>query len=204
VFSLSASLYSTANSFVLGLRSTATEVAFYGGAEKTHRAFLTPFGPLGQALYPHMVEKVSLDYKSARASAIKMLFLISSVGLFVGILAFAGATLWVRLLLGPNYTESVLVLQIMALQLPLTGASRILGLQWMMPLRMESILNVIVIAGGITNIALAFILAPVYGAVGMAIAFVTTEAMITIMMAVAIQRSPYRLFAMGAKQPVEA
>lgn len=204
VFSLSASLYSTANSFVLGLRSTPTQVAFYGGAEKTHRAFLTPFGPLGQALYPHMVEMVALDYKRARANAIKMLLLISSVGLGVGLLAFVGASLWVQLLLGPNYTESVAVLQIMALQLPLTGASRILGLQWMMPLRMESTLNWIVAAGGITNIILAFILAPTYGATGMAVAFVTTEAMITLLMAVAIQRSHYPLFAMGAKHPVEA
>lgn len=203
IFSLSASLYSTANGFMLGLRSTPTQVAFYGGAEKTHRAFLTPFGPLGQALYPHMIEMVALDYKRARTSAIKMLLLISAVGLGMGLLAFAGATLWVRLLLGSNYAESVAVLQIMALQLPLTGASRILGMQWMMPLRMESTLNLIVVAGGIANIVLAFVLAPIYGAIGMAVAFVTTEAMITLLMAVAIQRSPYPLFAAGAKHTAE-
>lgn len=204
IFSLSSSLYSTANSFVLGLRSTPTQVAFYGGAEKTHRAFLTPFGPLGQALYPHMVETVALDYKRAKANALKVLVVTSAVGLGVGVLAFLGASLWVRLLLGQNYTESVAVLQIMALQLPITGVSRILGLQWMMPLRMESVLNWIVAAGAVTNITLAFILAPIYGAVGMAMAFVTTEALIALLMAVAIQRSQYPLFSLGTKQTAEA
>lgn len=54
LFQSSASLYTTANTFILGLLVSVEQVAFYGGAERITRSILSLMGPLSQAMFPRM------------------------------------------------------------------------------------------------------------------------------------------------------
>jgi PST family polysaccharide transporter len=96
----------------------------------------------------------------------------------MGLLIFVGAPILVRLLLGPGFENAVVVLRILALLPPLVALSNVLGIQWMLALRLDRLVNAIVISACVLNISLALILVPRYLHVGMAVAVVASEALV--------------------------
>jgi PST family polysaccharide transporter len=70
------------------------------------------------------------------------------------------------------------VLRILALLPPLVALSNVLGIQWMLALRLDRLVNAIVISACVLNISLALILVPRYLQVGMAVAVVASEALV--------------------------
>ena len=188
LFSATSSLYNSANGFILGLFVPANQVGFYGGAERIHRLGISPFAPLSQALYPHMVRAVETNKNRARHLARRVLVLMLVMGLTLSSIIFLAAPRLVSLFLGAGYEESVMLLRVFAIQIPLTAMSRVLGFQWLLPHGYDSIFNKIVIAAAITNLLLAFMLVPLFGPFGMVTAFVTSELLVTVAMSIVAQR----------------
>lgn len=176
VFRASAGLYTAGNAFILGLFAPPQVVGYYAGAEKIGRAIIGLLGPAGQALYP----RVSRLADHARTEALRMVRLgLAAMGLggvLLGVAAFLGAPVLVRLLLGPGFEPAVAVLRVLALVPPLAAASNVLGIQWMLPLGLDRPFTRIVIGAGLLNLALAIWLAPSFGGRGMAWAVVAAEA----------------------------
>lgn len=75
-------------------------VGFYGGAERIHRLAISPFGPIGQAFYPHMVRAAQSNMDVARRTAQRMLLLLFIIGLLISATLMIGAHLLSRLCLG--------------------------------------------------------------------------------------------------------
>ena len=186
---LAAGIYGQAGTFLVGLLSNPVQVGFYGGAERINRIMTNLFAVLGQALYPHMSQTAHTDFHRSRRLA-RALFLGSTIiGIALAILTVISAPWLVQLLLGPGFEPAVLVLQVMALQITLTGMSRVLGTLWMLPLEMDRSYNRIVVAAGMINLALTALLVPMLQAPGMAIAFVLTELFVTGALGWFVQRS---------------
>jgi PST family polysaccharide transporter len=173
------SLYTIGNGFILGLFASSTVVAYYMGAERISKNFATLLSPITQAIFPRTSHLAVHERGEAARLTRTSLFLMGGAGCVIGVLVFLGAPLLVRLVLGPGYEPAVVVLRILACLPPLIVASNVLAVQWMLALGLERLVNRLMFAAGVLNILLAVVLVPRYMHVGMAIAVVTAEALVT-------------------------
>jgi len=180
VFKSSVSLYTAGNAFILGLFASATSVGYYAGAEKITKGLAGMLMPATQAIYARQSHLVT-ESRTEAARLVRYAVLIMSLiacGMFAFLLLFAPYL--VRVLLGPGYERSVAVLRMLAVLPILIAVSNVLGMQWMLPLRLDRQFNGVVISGGALNILLAIALAPHHGEQGMAIAVVASEMLVVV------------------------
>lgn len=172
----SVSLYTAGNAFILGLFAPPQIVGYFAGAEKIVRAVMGLFNPVNQALFPRMSHLVHMAPANADRLARRSLFLTAGLGIVLGLGIFIGAPLVVRILLGRELTPAVPALRILSLLLPVIAVNYALGIQWVLPLGLDGPFNVVVLLSGVLNVAVATLLAPRYGHLGMAWAIVSAEA----------------------------
>ncbi|MBI5083753.1 MAG: oligosaccharide flippase family protein [Acidobacteria bacterium] len=174
------SLYTTANVLLLGLFAAPAIVAQFAGAEKIVRAAISLTGPVSQAFYPRINRLMRTGGRGAanelRASALSMLALGAAIG--AGVLLCAAPL--VRIVLGPGYEGSASLLRLLAVVPLLVVASNVLGIQWMLPLRMDREFTGIVLAAGLLNLTMAALLGPRGQAAGMAVSLVAAETAVTL------------------------
>jgi PST family polysaccharide transporter len=173
------SLYTSGNAFILGLLTNPVAVGYYSAAEKIVTAVAGLLGPLSQAVYPRFSRLARESRVHTFHWARKMLALTGSASLVLSVLLFVGAPLIVSIVLGPKYTPSAAVIAILSPLPVLIAVSNVLGVQLMFPFGHERKVLAIVVAAGLVNIALAFLLAPRWQASGMATAAVVSEAVVT-------------------------
>ena len=120
----------------------------------------------------------------SRDSAFKwgkiMLFMMGALGLALSAFVFICAPLIVQILLGPQYESSIVVMRVLSLLLFAISVNSVLGYQFMLAFRHDRPFTLIVLAAGILNIMLAIVLAPLWEAVGMAVAVVASEIFIVV------------------------
>lgn len=188
LFRMSVSLYSVANSFILGLFVAPQFVGYYAGAEKLIKALLQLFTPVTQTLYPRVSHLVQHDLVRARRLARFGAAILSAEGLALGTVIFVFAPLAVRLALGAAFAPTVPVLRVLSFLLPLIGLNTALGPQWMLPLGLDRVFNKIIIVAGLLNLGLASVLARPYAGLGMAMAVVSAELYIGVQITFALHR----------------
>jgi PST family polysaccharide transporter len=172
------SFYTVGNGFILGLFGSPAAVGYYVGAEKISKAFSTMLFPITQAVFPRISHLASQVQSQAAQLARKSLFIVGGAGCAMGVTIFLGAPILVRLVLGPGFESAVLVLRILALLPPLIALSNVLGIQWMLALGLDRLVNVVVISACVLNVVLAILLVPRYLEVGMAVAVVASETLV--------------------------
>jgi PST family polysaccharide transporter len=174
------SMTTAGNAFILGFFVPPQLVGYYAGAEKMIKAVLGLLHPVNQALYP----RLSYLTHHARSESVRLVRVVIAVmgigGMLMGLLIFLLAPFLVRTVLGEEYIPATAVLRVFALLPPLIALSAALGIQWMLPLRLERLFNAITLGGGLLNLGLALVLAPLYAHVGMACAVVAAELFVTI------------------------
>jgi PST family polysaccharide transporter len=178
-FKGSVSLYTIANAFMLGLFVSPVLVGYYAGAEKIAKAFLGLLSPVTQSLYPRLSNLVERSRAEAARLARLSAMAMGAGGLFMGLAVFVLAHPLVHVLLGAKFDPAVPVLRVLALLLPLIALSSVFGIQWMLPLGLDRPFNRIILTAGALNVALAVLLAPRFGEMGMAWAVVTSETFVT-------------------------
>lgn len=164
-----------ANTLILAALTGPATVSFFGGAERIIRASINLLQPLTQAFVPRISYLSVADPARARGTVERCLLLVGGLGGVFGIVAFVGAPLLVRILLGPGYDAAVPVLRVLAVLPLLVALDTVLGLYWAVPFGHERAFLVSVLVAGVTNVALAFLLVPRWGAAGMAAAVVIAE-----------------------------
>jgi PST family polysaccharide transporter len=182
------SLYTVANPIIVSLFLPTSQVALYGGAERLSRAALSGFGPISQAVYPHVTYLVTRDLRDAARVALRSLAALVTIGIGGATIGWIAAPLVISTLLGPDFGPSVNVLRILLLSFPAIGASTVLGIQWMVPLGMDRPFTVLVVVAGAVNIILAVALVPTFGISAMAWSVVIAETLVTVGMGVTLWR----------------
>ena len=183
------SLYTMANTFILGFFVSSVGVAYYGGAERIVLMIVGLMTPITQALYPRMIHLAANDREKASDAIRKGLVFFGIVGLVTGGALILAAPLVIRLLLGPSYRPAIGVLRVASLVIPAAAVSNILGLQWMLPFGMDRAFNRIVVCAGILNVILAVVLSPRFGPVGTAWSVVAAQAFVSTAMYLTLLRS---------------
>ena len=181
LFRSAASVYTTANAFVLGIVAPPKDVAYYGGAERVTGALLTLLGPLTQAFYPRMSHLLRTNYEDARTLARFMFAGLLLTSCAACALLLMSAPRLILVALGPSYAPAVPVLRVLSLTIPAMALQNVLGIQWMLPKGLDVQLIRIVIGGTLIDLLLAVLLAPRYGPTGMAVAVATADAVVALL-----------------------
>jgi polysaccharide transporter, PST family len=168
-------LYTVANpviaSFLVGLR----ELGYFAAADRICRAAVNSLHPMNQAFYPRIVQMNEVSRELAARFACKAGGAMLAYNSMTGAILFFGAEPLVRILVGGEYTASVGLLRILAL-IPIANAvSNLLGLQWMIALRMDRAYFGVVVSAGLLNLALMPVLGREGGPAGMCMAVVAAE-----------------------------
>jgi O-antigen/teichoic acid export membrane protein len=106
----------------------------------------------------------------------------------VSAVLFFGAPLIVRLLMGPEFGDAVLPLRILSVLPILVAMNTIIGRLILLPLGRDRSFSRIIFAGGLLNLMLLAILAPRFGAAGVACSLVATELFVTLTMIFSLRK----------------
>jgi PST family polysaccharide transporter len=180
LFRSAVSLYTTGNVLLLGVLAPAQVVAWFAGAERITKACTSVFGPITQTFYPRINSLLKSDPDAAKRMAKVSAQCTIGIGVAIGLGLFTLSPFIVRVALGHGFLPAVIVLRWLSVLPPLIAASTVLGIQWMLPLRLDSAYTKIIVAGGLLNILLAIWLVPRYQEKGMAMSVAAAELLVTI------------------------
>jgi len=174
-------LYTTSNTFILGLISGSTAVGFFTGADKIRAAVQNVGGIAGQTIFPH----ISNLFRESKVSTVKFL---KKYLIVIGIPAFLFSTFLflfseelILLILGKQYLNSVQILKWLAFLPFIIFLSNVFGIQFMLGQGFDSEFRKIIFIGAALNLILLITLVPLYGAEGTAASMLCTEIVITLL-----------------------
>jgi polysaccharide transporter, PST family len=184
-------VYIQANTLILSALAAPATVAFFGGADRIIRAAINLLQPLTQAFLP----RVSfLHVADPRAAQRTVRLAIVGVGLFavaMGATATLGAPLLIHIFLGPGYDAAIPVLRLMGALPVLIALNTVLGVYWALPLGHERFLLGAIISAGVTNVTLALVFVPRWGATGMAASTIAAEVVALLLLGALYVRTEY-------------
>ena len=187
------SLYTISTTFILGLFTNNTIVGYFAAADKIIQAFKGLMGPVSQTIYPYVSKKVHNSKEDGLKFIKKVAFYIGMFTSFVSLFIFVFAEFLVNLLLGTEYQNSIVVVQILALMPFMIGLSNVFGIQTMLNFERKKPFSQILIVGSIINLILSFILVPLYQHIGSAISVLIVESFITIAMFIYLQKNGLKI-----------
>jgi O-antigen/teichoic acid export membrane protein len=190
VSTASVSLFSATNAIILGSMAGTYQVGIYAAADRLRTVGNMVPAQINTVLYPR-ISALFLDNKrsAARLALFGAIATIATTG--AGVLA---ATLFggplTRLVLGNQYQGSSSVLTLLCIATLFGNLAYFLGLQVLVPFGGTRKRSRVMLAAGVTNIALAVLLVPKFGANGAATAFLIVEAVILVVYLFIIVRTP--------------
>lgn len=173
------SLYTTSNTFILGLLANNTIVGYYAAAEKVVKALHGLVSPLSQGFYPRVSNRASFSREEGLRWASRALVYMGGLGLIISLVLVTLAPLIVNILLGPKYSPAISVMRVLATLPFLIALSNVFGIQVMLPFHLDRAFFTILVVAGLINILTALLLVPIWGAMGTAISVAFTEFYVT-------------------------
>jgi PST family polysaccharide transporter len=171
-------MHAAGNVFLLGLLVVPHQVAFFAASEKLCRPVAWLLQPINTALLPRLSHLVGASPDQAQQLAALSLILQGVTGILLGLTIGLFAPWLVDVLFGAEYTAATPVLRVMAAIIPLMVLNGALVTQWMIPHALDGMLNAVILTSAGLNLVLALILAPWFGALGMAWVTVVAESFI--------------------------
>lgn len=178
---ISINIYTTSNTFVLGLFASNSVVGYFAAADKIRIAFQGVQSVISQTVFPY-TNKLFKESKIKFISFIKKLLIIeSSIGIIVSVILFVFADLTTSILLGNKFAETAQLLRIISVLPLLISISNVFGIQTMISAGFEKNFNVVIGFAAVVHLIILFTLIPVYFAVGTTTALVITELIVTVL-----------------------
>lgn len=186
------SLYGVGNAFVLGLFASPASVGYYSLAERIGRAIFGLLDPVRESIYPRLSHlAVRSQAKAAKLAQLGAAVMIAG-GVLLGIGMYLFAPLLIHLAGSNAFTPAVTVLRIFAILPVLLAISHSIGIQWLLSLGRDRLVNRIIMSAGGLNLLLAVLLAPRFKHFGMAWAVVCAETFVCLALVWTVRRvSPF-------------
>lgn len=188
VSTMAVSFYTISNTFILGLFTSDVIVGYYSAAEKVVRAVQGLLGPFSQTIYPYMSKLASESRHTALLVARKAMTLVGSFTFIMSSCLLIFAHQITALILGRQFVQSTIVIQIMAFLPFLVAFSNLFGIQVMLNFGMEKLFMRILIAAAAISITLALILVSPLQHIGISITAMVTEMFVSVTMFVTLYR----------------
>ncbi len=188
-------LSGSVNRLVLGAVAPVAALGEYAGAERITRVFQQGMWPVNQALYPKLTKQAHHDPQDVMKTVRLSVIFLGGLGLVFGLAIFFGAPLLVHLILGLAFQDSVLVLRVFALWIPLTALVTLMTFQLLLPHQLDNQFNFVNITSALVGIAAAVLLAPRFSAVGIAWSAVIAQAYTVLAFCIVLSRAGLNPFA---------
>jgi O-antigen/teichoic acid export membrane protein len=163
-------LTSSSSTFLIGFFADATQVGYFGAAERLAAAGLSLMQPANQVLTGTVAALIASPSTERRAFHLirRGLVLLTAMGgvMLFATLALAGVA--VPLVLGPDFGPSVRVLRILGLMFPLAAFSQVVTGYVLVPLRLDRLVSVVSVVGAVVTVALTFLLGSAFVGEGVA------------------------------------
>ncbi len=190
------------NRLVLGAVAPVAVLGEYAGAEKITRVFQQGMWPVNQALYPKLTQQAQNNPQGAMKTVRLSLLFLGALGASFGSAIFLGAPMLVHLVLGPAFQEAVPVLRVFSLWIPLIALTTVIIFQLLLPNHLDNQFNFVNVTAGMLGIGAALLLAPKFGAIGIAWAAVIAQVYTLAAFSVILWRAGLNPFAPVAPAPV--
>ena len=191
--SIATILYNGTDKVLLGLIAGTEQVGYYEYADKIANVPLALITALGTVMLPRMTNTLS------RGNSVKFFeYLEDSVqcslflafGLAAGIAAIS--PVFLPIFLGANFTESILISQILAFKIIPIAMTNVIGNQILLPSGKDKQYTISVFIGAFVNIVVNIALIPAFQAIGAALGTLIAEIAVLI----------YQLFVAQGRIPV--
>ena len=197
VSSAAIGLYTSTNVFLVGTLAGNVEAGFFSAAERLLRGMQALIGPVIQATFPHVNKLRSESDERALAFLGKSLRWICGLTLIPSVLLLVFARPIALLCFGHQASGSISVVRWIAFLPILSAISNVLGVNTMIPFGMDKQFSRIVIAAGITNVLLACLLIPHFGANGAGASILFAEVIVAAGSMIALERRGIRIYRAG-------
>src|SRR3984885_14862373 len=194
-------LSGSVNRLVLGAVAPVAVLGEYAGAERITRVFQQGMWPVNQALYPKLTQQAQNNPASALKTVRLSLLLLGALGLVLGLAIFFGAPLLVHLVLGPAFRDSVPVLRVFALWIPLVSLCTLIIFQLLLPNQLDNQFNIVNFTAALVGIGSALLLAPRFSAVGIAWSAVIAQLYTLVAFSLVLWRARLNPFAATVRPP---
>jgi polysaccharide transporter, PST family len=192
-------LSGSVNRLVLGAVAPVAVLGEYAGAERITRVFQQGMWPVNQALYPKLTQQAQNHQANALKVVRLSLLLLGGLGLVLGLAIFLTAPLLVHLVLGQAFHDSVPVLRVFALWIPLTALCTVIIFQLLLPNQLDNQFNIVNFTAALVGIGSALLLAPGLSAVGIAWSAVIAQLYTLIAFSVIVLREGLNPFAAAVR-----
>jgi PST family polysaccharide transporter len=183
LYSSASMVFTTSSTYLLTLLSTPEQVGYFGAAERFATIALGLMGPAAQVFIPTITRQLAQgDMEGAHETTRRSATLMMGYGLLIFCGALALSPFVLPLILGASFEHSAHILQIFAWMFPFAAFNEFVAGYVFLPRKKDRLLAIVGIASGFLNVVVALILAPRYGAVGLAVARVIGETMLSVML----------------------
>jgi PST family polysaccharide transporter len=179
---ISINIYTTSNTFILGLFAPDAVVGYFAAADKLRLALQGIISVISQTVYPHGNNLLRDSFEKFSGFIKKLLSVQSIIGFFISIILFFFSELLVQLILGNSFYDSILILKILSPLPFLIALSNVFGIQIMLSLGFDKQFNKILFAAAVIHIIILFMLIPNFFAIGTSISMGITEGFVTLTM----------------------
>lgn len=177
-------VYTTSNSFFLGLFVAPVTLGYYHVAEKLIRAVQTIYSAVSNAVYPHVSHLASNDRFAVLHFNRKLLKNMASLAVLASLCVYFIGPFAIKLIFGPAFAPAADILRVFALLPIIIIFSNIFGVQTMLPLGMESAFSRVLLCAAIFDFAVFIPAAYLFGGIGAAWANIAVELFVSLTMAV--------------------
>lgn len=173
-------LYTTSNVFILGLFAPNSVVGYYSAADKVRIAFQGILSSMSQSVFPYVNKLLAESYQKFISFNRKLLKISVMIGIIISSSLFLFAEPIVRIVLGNEYSQSVIVLRIIAWLPLIIFLSNVFGIQTMLPLNYQKRFSQILFLAALINLMISFSIVPSYFEIGTAVSMLVTEIFVTL------------------------
>ena len=143
--------------FWLSTKLSIESIGLLNSADRIFKALISIFGPLGQAIYPFLISQLSINKAKAISQTKKIFYFYIILGIIMSVFTILLSDRFIELYLGRDFIGSSIVLKILALSIPIIKISHILGRQWMLSIKLDRIVNRLIIFSGILLLVISYI-----------------------------------------------
>ena len=192
------SLSGSVNRLVLGTVAPIAILGEYAGAERITRVFQQGLWPVNQALYPKLTQQTLNDPKGALRTVRLSLLFLGGLGMAFGLIIFVSAPMLVHFVLGHAFANTVPALRVFALWIPLCALTTVAIFQLLLPNHLDNQFNIVNFSAALLGIAAALLLAPRFGAMGIAWSAVISQLYTLAAFAIVLARAGLNPFSSSA------
>lgn len=179
---VSISIYNNSNTLILGLFTNNNLVGYYAAAEKIINGVKGLIAPASTTVYPYMSRTMKESYKKGFEIARKFLLIMALVFGLISLFIFLFSPIIVKIILGPKYLESIVILRIFSILPLIIVLNNVFGAQTILTRGYSKEFSQIFIFGGLFGIFLSILLTFFFKHIGMAFAWILAEIFVVLLM----------------------